>query len=110
MHGELGARAPVLRFGDMRSCECSRVVIRGVEPEIEYGRFPIKRIAGDEVVVRAAVFADGHDAISSLLQYRHESESTWQEVEMQALVNDQWRGVFTVEKLGQYLYTLTAWV
>jgi len=29
---------------------------------------------------------------------------------MQALVNDQWRGTFRVETLGEYRYTLMAWV
>ena len=41
-----------------------RVAIEAVEPQIDCGRFPIKRIAGDTVVVEAAVFADGHDQIA----------------------------------------------
>ena len=31
----------------------SRVVIEGISPQVDGGRFPIKRIAGEEVVVRA---------------------------------------------------------
>ena len=38
------------------------------------GGFPIKRIVGDEVVVEADVFADGHEELVALLQHRHESE------------------------------------
>jgi len=45
----------------------SRVEIEGVAPEIDGGRFPIKRIAGEQVVVEANVFTDGHDAISCVL-------------------------------------------
>src|SRR6185312_10402088 len=41
-----------------------RVVIENVSPEIDAGRFPIKRAIGESVVVEAAIFADGHDAIS----------------------------------------------
>ncbi|MBW3600882.1 MAG: DUF3416 domain-containing protein, partial [Planctomycetes bacterium] len=37
-----------------------RVVIEGVKPEIDGGRFPIKRSVGEKVVVEAYVFTDGH--------------------------------------------------
>jgi starch synthase (maltosyl-transferring) len=41
-----------------------RVVIEKVLPQIDCGRFPIKRVVGEAVVVEADVFADGHDRIS----------------------------------------------
>jgi starch synthase (maltosyl-transferring) len=87
-----------------------RVVIRGVTPEIECGRFAIKRVVGDAVVIEADIFTDGHDSIAAVLRYRHEDDQPWSEVPMQALVNDRWRGLFRVEKLGQYLYTISAWI
>jgi alpha-1,4-glucan:maltose-1-phosphate maltosyltransferase-like protein len=37
-----------------------RVVIEQVSPEIDCGRFAIKRVIGETVVVEADVFADGH--------------------------------------------------
>ena len=36
-----------------------RVIIEGVSPEIDGGRFPIKRIVGDKVIVEADVFTEG---------------------------------------------------
>jgi starch synthase (maltosyl-transferring) len=87
-----------------------RVVIRGVRPELECGRFPIKRTVGESVEVYADVFADGHDQIAAVVRYRHEHDEQWGEVPMEALGNDHWRGQFPVEKLGQYLYTIAAWV
>jgi starch synthase (maltosyl-transferring) len=87
-----------------------RVMIEGVTPEIDAGRFPIKRIAGDRVVVEADVFTDGHDALSCLLLYRHESAGEWTEVPMEPLVNDRWRAELRVAELGRYRYTLLAWV
>ncbi len=39
----------------------ARVVIQAVTPEIDCGRFPIKRIIGDKVTVEADVFCDGHE-------------------------------------------------
>ena len=38
-----------------------RVVIERVSPQIDCGRFPVKRVVGETVVVEADVFADGHD-------------------------------------------------
>jgi starch synthase (maltosyl-transferring) len=88
----------------------SRVIIEGVEPEIDCGRFPIKRRVGEKVVVEADVFTDGHDAISCILLYRNGDDSGWTEATMTPLVNDRWRGEFVVTELGAYHYTLQAWV
>ncbi len=88
----------------------TRIVIEGVEPEIDGGRFPTKRTIGDNVVVEADIFADGHDVLSVLLLYRQEGNSDWIETPMEFLVNDRWRGSFVVSELGRYQYTFTAWV
>src|SRR5712691_3927048 len=87
-----------------------RVVIRGVKPELECGRFAVKRTAGDSVVVEADAFSDGHDAIACVVRYRHEDEEAWAEVPMEAFGNDHWQAEFTVEKLGQYIYTVSGWI
>jgi len=87
-----------------------RVVIRGVKPELECGRFAIKRVIGETVVVEADIFADGHDAITAVVRYRHEDDEAWAEVSMEALGNDHWRAEFPVETLGQDIYTIAAWV
>jgi len=59
-----------------------RVVIEGVEPEVDCGRFAIKRIAGDKVVVEADVFTDGHDELAAVLLYRCEDDPDWTEAPM----------------------------
>lgn len=88
---------------------CLRVVIEHVQPEIDGGRFPIKRVVGERVVVEADAFADGHDELSCVLRVRAAEEATWREIPMRALPNDRWRGEFRVERLGRYLYTVEAW-
>src|SRR5437867_10187208 len=85
-----------------------RVVIEGVSPEIDGGRFPIKRTAGEQVVVEADIFTDGHDALSATLLYRHEEEGQWNHTVLQSLGNDRWLGAFTVAGVGRYYYTLRA--
>lgn len=88
----------------------TRVVIEHVTPEIDGGRFPVKRTAGDIVVVEADIFADGHDALSGRLLYRKEEDCDWTEVPLAFLVNDRWTGAFRVTETGRYVYTVTAWV
>ncbi|MEZ5585060.1 MAG: maltotransferase domain-containing protein [Candidatus Competibacteraceae bacterium] len=87
-----------------------RIIIEGVSPEIDGGRFPIKRTVGETVAVEADVFADGHDSLSCVLQYRKIGETAWQEVPMRPLVNDRWRGEFPVSELGRHEYVVLAWV
>ncbi len=87
-----------------------RVVIAQVEPEIDGGRYAIKRTTGEQVVVEAAAFADGHELVRAVLRHRHEAEDDWHEVVMEALGQDRWLGAFNVTQIGRYYYTLEAWV
>jgi starch synthase (maltosyl-transferring) len=87
-----------------------RVVIEGLEPEIDGGKYPIKRTVGERVVVEADIHADGHDVLGAVVLYRPDRESGWSEAVMRPLENDRWRGQFFVERLGSYFYTVRAWV
>ena len=87
-----------------------RVVIDKVRPEIDGGRFPIKRVVGERVEVEADAFTDGHDSITCRLLWRPESQPRWNEMEMEALPNDLWRAEFTVSEQGRWLYSVVGWV
>ena len=87
-----------------------RVVIEGVSPEIDAGRFPARRVSGETVIVEADVFGDGHDAVGAALLYRHERARSWTTVAMSPLVNDRWRAEFPVTELGRYVYTVEGWI
>ena len=87
-----------------------RVVIDAVRPVVDGGRFAIKRVEGERVVVEADIFADGHDELSALLLYRRGKHGAWVEVPMEPSVNDVWRAAFFVNGLGDYYYTVQAWV
>lgn len=84
----------------------SRVVVESVTPQIDGGRFAIKRVVGDQVRVEADVFGDGHDLIRAHLLYRHVSEPDWRSEEMSSLGNDHWVASFPVDRLGFYEYTV----
>ncbi len=87
-----------------------RTIIENVTPQIDAGRYPIKRCVGEEVNVEADVFADGHDAVAAVVRFKAESDAEWREVEMHALGNDRWRASFIIERQGLYRYTVEGWV
>jgi starch synthase (maltosyl-transferring) len=87
-----------------------RVVVEGVEPQIDCGRFPIKRANGDSVTVTADVHADGHDVVAAVVVYRRAGEEIWSETPMQAVENDRWQGTFVVDALGRYEYSIVGWI
>ncbi|GFO53446.1 alpha-1,4-glucan:maltose-1-phosphate maltosyltransferase [Geomonas sp. Red276] len=87
-----------------------RISIEGVTPLVDCGRYPVKRVAGDEFIVEADIFGDGHDEVMAVLLYRREEEADWRETVMARLDNDRWQGSFLLEEPGVYLYTLLGWV
>ena len=87
-----------------------RVVIEEVQPQVDCGRYPAKRILGDVVTVTSAIFGDGHDHVAGRLFYRHSSESDWHSTTLTSLPNDLWTVTFSVDKLGDWLFTIEAWV
>jgi starch synthase (maltosyl-transferring) len=97
------------RGNDSMDGRC-RAVIEGVNPQVDAGRFPIKRALGETVVVEADVFTDGHDAVACAVRFRPEDAPVFEEVAMSPLVNDRWRGEFRVSACGLYQYTVVAWL
>lgn len=87
-----------------------RVIIENVQPQVDAGRYPAKRAVGEYVQVTADIFADGHDHIRALLLYKHESDKKWTTLEMKHGMNDQWEASFVVDKKGNYLFTINAWI
>jgi len=87
-----------------------RVVVENITPRVDCGRFPIKRTVGEKVLVEADAFTDGHDAVTVMLMYRHAASEQWHRSLMRSIGNDRWQGSFRVPSLGEYHYTISAWV
>lgn len=87
-----------------------RAVIAAMAPCIDGGKFPIKRVRGEQVVVTAKVFCDGHDQLRSLLCFRKRGQPAWHELPMTRIQDDDWRGSFRVAEVGCYEYAVCAWV
>jgi starch synthase (maltosyl-transferring) len=87
-----------------------RIIVEGLHPEVDAGRFPIKRTVGEDVIVGADIFTDGHDKLAAALLYRRAGESSWRQAPMQPLGNDRWQAGFPVEAIGRYEYTVEGWI
>src|SRR5882724_6241583 len=86
-----------------------RVAIEHIQPALDCGRFPIKRIVGQTIVVTADVFSDGHDVVSATLRYRLAGAVAWREAPFTPLGNDAWRGEFVVDAVGRWEYVVEGW-
>ena len=110
-----------------------RVVVERISPEIDGGRFPVKRTPGESVEVTADIFADGHDVIAAVLRDRHgvteSAESAeqafsaisassaverghWRETAMTPVSpgTDRWTARFDVDAIGWHDYQIVSWV
>jgi starch synthase (maltosyl-transferring) len=87
----------------------SSVVIENLQPLIDGGRYPIKRIIDEDLVVEADIFKDGHDVVAAVLKWRVVGKREWRETSMNFVDNDRWRGVCTLYDEAIHEYTVEAW-
>lgn len=88
----------------------SDIIISDVRPQIEGGRFPVKRVVGDRVSVTASIFTYGNDSLRARIKYMRKGEKKWKYSHMEPGSNDEWKGEFTVEDAGTYSFIIQAWV
>jgi starch synthase (maltosyl-transferring) len=86
------------------------IIIEHVQPQIDAGRYAVKREVGDRLEVIADIFKEGHDIIGAVLRYKTVGESAWYEVPMLFVDNDRWKGFVDLTQNTRYLYTIGAYV
>ena len=87
------------------------IVIENVQPQLDGGRYAVKREVGDTFEVWATIFKDGHNRLTAVLKWRKKGETTWSECPM-VLENaglDRWRGQVQLKENARYEYTIEAW-
>jgi len=87
-----------------------RVIIEGISPQVDAGRFAVKRVVGDAVQVSADVFTDGHDAVLSRLLYRREGDEHTGTAPMEPLGNDRFSASFVPDALEYQLTLSGVWL
>jgi len=100
------------RKSDRRSTtrRAEYLVIECVTPQLDGGRYPVKRLIGDTVSVGADVIRPGHDAVAARVLYRRPSEDAWASAPMvYDYDSDRWYGAFAVDHVGRWSFTVEAW-
>ena len=95
-----------------------RAQIETLTPQVDGGRFAVKRVVGEVLSVEADCFADGHDVVRAIVRWRRanlsdgsaDGDGPWQTAPMTALANDRWRGLVRITECGRWWYTVSAWV
>ena len=85
------------------------VVIENLQPLLDGGDYPIKRVVGEDLAAEADIFKDGHDVVAAVLKWRVVGKRTWRETPMSFVDNDRWRGVCTLYDEDIHEYTVEAW-
>ncbi len=88
------------------------IMITDVHPEIDSGRFAVKRTVGEFFFVSSKVFKDGHDVLKVSLLWKRQDDADWHVVPMTHTNPglDVYAGHFLLESNTYYSYTVEAWV
>jgi starch synthase (maltosyl-transferring) len=87
-----------------------RIQIQEVAPQVDCGRYPVKRTVGDRVEVSARIFRDGHESLGATIRYRPPATTRWKEEPLEPVGNDVWHGSFAVDEPGIWCFRIEAWV
>ncbi len=90
----------------------SPITIENVWPEIDAGRYAVKREVGDTMDVRADIFKDGHDILKAVVMCRRADSTEWWEAPMVEVNRGlaHWMGTLYFPENTRYIYTIEAWV
>ncbi|WP_366654116.1 alpha-1,4-glucan--maltose-1-phosphate maltosyltransferase [Fodinicurvata sp. EGI_FJ10296] len=95
----------------LRDLEPRRFVFENVEPQVNAGRYPVKRVVGDTFEVSADIVCDGHLVTRAHLRIRRAGEKAWSaDAPMTMIDNDRWAGEIVLTENARHQYTIGAWV
>ncbi len=103
-------RSPIVEWVNPRPAALSRVVIEEVEPQIDGGRHPVKRVVGDPLRIEANVFKDGHDLLRARIRYRRPGERRWRQAPLAYRFDpDRWYGSVELDRIGRWAFCVEGW-
>tara|TARA_R110001606_G_scaffold363313_1_gene517344 strand:+ start:5720 stop:7720 length:2001 start_codon:yes stop_codon:yes gene_type:complete len=95
----------------LAAVQAPRIAIEAVTPSLDQGRFATKAIVNETVVVKATIFADGHDVLAAAVCW-HDDKGQQQRAPMsqvEPLGLDVWEGSFTPHRVGRHGFIIEAW-
>ena len=86
------------------------LVVRGVSPTVDAGRYAVKRLVGDELRVGADIFKDGHDTLAARALVWAPGERRPTSVPLTYVFDDdRWYGTIPLDRPGEWRFTVEAW-
>src|SRR4051794_39804328 len=87
-----------------------RLIIAEVRPNLNCGRYAIKRIVGERLRVTADIIKEGHHTLAAEVRYRLAPDGAWHAAPMTYAYNeDEWSASILLEVVGTVEYTVAAW-
>src|ERR1700742_2335737 len=87
-----------------------QLVIEHVTPQLDGGRYPIKRVIGSSVEVSADIFKDGHDLIAARILYKRPGDADFRVAPLVYRFDpDRWHGSFKLDQIGLWQYLVEGW-
>jgi starch synthase (maltosyl-transferring) len=106
--------------------EQCRIIIEGVSPSVDNGRFAVKAVVGEAISVSADIFKDGHEKLRAVILFKPAkrtqpvsktycreafvvADPAWRESPLTEDVNDRWLGSIACDGIGDWVFTICAW-
>ncbi len=88
-----------------------RIPIVDVAPVIQCGAYPAKAIPGEQLVVGATVFREGHDAVGANVVLRDATgrEGPWTPMRLVAPGTDRYEAIIAADATGPWTFQVEAW-
>ncbi|HQR08898.1 MAG TPA: DUF3416 domain-containing protein [Gemmatales bacterium] len=100
---------PLSATPTMQRMNDERIRFARIEPSVDGGKYPVKRLQGELVQIGATIFRDGSGVLGAAVRYHHEGSREHHHVPLQHIGNDRWVGSFHLEQLGTYQFSVVAW-
>ena len=103
---------PALTKRDRRTSArgLDHLTIECVTPELDAGRYAVKRVVGDTVWVGADIFKEGHDLLAARAVYKGPGDTGWSSAPLRFdFDSDRWFGAFVVDRIGVWTFTVEGW-
>ncbi|MEX2081778.1 MAG: maltotransferase domain-containing protein, partial [Dehalococcoidia bacterium] len=87
-----------------------RIVIEDVRPNVNAGRYPVKRIVGEALDVRASIIKEGHDVLQAEVELWQGEQSILSLPLAHDVATDDWHaGLLLDVPPGTYAYRIVTW-
>lgn len=87
-----------------------RVLIADIQPAIEGGRYPIKRVRGECLSISCDLIVDGHDAVAGVVRLNAAPGGAGTELPLEPLGDDRFTANCELAELGLWHFEIEAWV